>query len=78
MLLETGTKELINLYSEPSLSNLFWGVVDNKGQNHVGRNLQAIRLDIKMNQELAKWIHFTFKVEDNTEFLPRIYLKVKY
>lgn len=29
MLLETGTKELINLYSEASLSNLFWGVVDN-------------------------------------------------
>ena len=43
-LIATGTRELINTYSDPTISNIFWGVVENKGQNQLGRLLQTVYL----------------------------------
>jgi predicted NAD-dependent protein-ADP-ribosyltransferase YbiA (DUF1768 family) len=36
----TGTRELFNTYQDMTVSNIFWGVVDNKGQNQLGRILE--------------------------------------
>lgn len=37
---ETGKRALINTYLERSASNLFWGVFNGQGTNHLGRILE--------------------------------------
>lgn len=58
---KTGNRELFNSYGEESASNLFWGVVDGKGLNHLGNILSSVRLDIHTDKELPRWLYMTFK-----------------
>lgn len=73
---KTGNRELINTYADRSSSNLFWGMVDGKGQNHLGTLLQNIRLDIHTDKELQKWISMTFDLETDKMLLPKIKLDI--
>lgn len=72
----TADRELLNTYSDPTISNIFWGIVENKGQNQLGRLLEQIRNDINHNMELEKWLYMVFPLEDDKMFLPKITLKV--
>lgn len=72
----TENRELLNTYSDSTISNLFWGIVENKGQNQLGRLLEQIRNDINHNMELEKWLYMVFSLEDDRMFLPKITLKV--
>jgi RNA recognition motif-containing protein/predicted NAD-dependent protein-ADP-ribosyltransferase YbiA (DUF1768 family) len=74
---KTGNRELINTYSDRTSSNLFWGMVDGKGQNHLGTLLQNIRLDIHTEKELQKWLSMTFDLETDKMLLPKIKLDIK-
>lgn len=73
---KTGNRELINTYSDRSSSNLFWGMVDGQGQNHLGTLLQNIRLDIHTEKELQKWISMTFDLETDKMLLPKVKLDI--
>ena len=73
---KTGNRELINSYSDRSSSNLFWGIVDGKGQNHLGNLLQSVRLDIHTEKELNKWLDCTMEPESDKYLLPRIKVEV--
>lgn len=73
---KTGNRDLINTYADRSTSNLFWGMVEGKGQNHLGHLLQNIRLDIHTEKELAKWIGMTFDLETDKMLIPKIKLDV--
>eukprot|EP01017_Pseudomicrothorax_dubius_P024323 TRINITY_DN2586_c0_g4_i5.p1 TRINITY_DN2586_c0_g4~~TRINITY_DN2586_c0_g4_i5.p1 ORF type:complete len:393 (-),score=64.20 TRINITY_DN2586_c0_g4_i5:615-1793(-) len=72
----TGSRELINSYADPSPSNLFWGVVDGKGQNQLGRILENVRADIKSGDEPQKWLFFTFKLQDDRNFIPNVTIEI--
>ena len=72
----TGERELYNTFSDATTSNLFWGIVEGKGQNQLGRLLEQIRNDCFQNMELEKWIYMVFLLEENKHFLPKITLKV--
>ena len=72
----TGTRELINTYWEYSTSNVYWGVVEGKGQNQLGRLLSNIRHDIIHNVEIDKWLFSTFELQDDKFFIPKIFLEV--
>lgn len=54
---ETANRELVNTYADNSVSNLFWGTVDSKGQNQLGRLLMTIRYDIFGGTDLEKWLY---------------------
>lgn len=73
---KTGNRDLINTYADRSTSNLFWGMVDGKGQNHLGNLLQNIRLDIHTEKELGKWISMTFDLESDKMLIPKIKLDI--
>ena len=66
----TANRDLINAYADLTLSNIFWGVVDNKGQNNLGRLLEEIRDDCNKNLELEKWTFMCFKLQDDKNFIP--------
>lgn len=72
----TGDRELANTYSDATISNIFWGIVEGKGQNQLGRLLEQIRNDCFQNLELEKWLYMVFPLEENKAFLPKITLKV--
>ena len=72
----TGERELSNTYSDATVSNIFWGIVEGKGQNQLGRLLEQIRNDCFQNMELEKWLYMVFSLEENKQFLPKITLKV--
>ena len=72
----TGTRELVNTYSDATVSNIFWGIVENKGQNQLGRLLEQIRNDILHSMELEKWLYMVFSLEEDKQFLPRITMNV--
>lgn len=72
----TGDRELINTYAEPSPSNFYWGVVNGKGQNQLGRLLEAIRIDIMNNTDLEKWLMFVFRPEEDQDLIPIIKINV--
>ena len=72
----TENRNLVNSYGDASTSNLFWGIVEGKGQNQLGRILESVRSDIHQNIELEKWIFMTFNLEETKNLLPRIQLDV--
>ena len=72
----TGNREIINTYSDVTSSNLFWGVVNNKGQNQLGRIIENIRYDIQTNVELEKWLFMTFNLVEDKSLIPVITLDV--
>jgi len=72
----TETRELVNTYRDPTVSNLFWGVVDKKGQNQLGRILELVRNDIHHDIELQKWLFMNFNLEDDHNLIPVITLEV--
>jgi predicted NAD-dependent protein-ADP-ribosyltransferase YbiA (DUF1768 family)/RNA recognition motif-containing protein len=74
---KTGNRDLINSYADRTASNLFWGMVDGKGENHLGQILMNVRLDIHTETELAKWIEFVLDPETDKFLLPKISLKVQ-
>lgn len=72
----TGNREIVNTYYEETKSNLFWGSVDSKGQNHIGRILMTIRKDIEENMELFQWLVNSFDLVKETKFLPDITFEI--
>ncbi len=72
----TENRRLINSYGDATTSNLFWGMVDNEGQNQIGRILENIRNDIHQDIDLEKWLFTTFKLENNKHLLPKLQLDV--
>ena len=75
-LIATGTRELINTYNDATISNIYWGVVDGKGQNQLGRLLEQVRNDCIQNMEMEKWLYMVFELEDNKAFIPKVFLRV--
>ena len=70
-LLETGSKALINTYTDATVaSNLFWGLVGPKGQNHVGNLLMKTRKDIETGREVEGWLVASFHIQTEQEELP--------
>jgi len=72
----TGNRELANTYSDATVSNIYWGIVEGKGQNQLGRLLEQIRNDIIHSMELEKWLYMVFSLEEDRQFLPKITLNV--
>ena len=52
-------------------------MVEQKGQNQLGRLLEQIRADIFNNDDLDKWLHMSFKVEKDLHMIPLIELDVR-
>lgn len=72
----TFPKELVMSYEEETSGNLFWGNVNSKGQNQIGRILMKIRNDIIENNELINWITNCFDLITDDCYLPTINLIV--
>lgn len=73
---ETGSAQLQNNYQEPSPSNLFWGTVNDRGENTIGKILMKIRSDIQKECELENWVLCTFDLITETPEMPRVILHV--
>ena len=71
-LLETGHRDLVNIYSEKSASNLFWGKIGNQGTNKLGEILMKIRQDIKNEKIYEIWF------DENTEISEDLYLRPEF
>ena len=72
----TGNRDLLMTYQDENSVNQYWGVVNNKGQNQLGRILMKIRSDLKDNQELLNWISFSFEFISDQELIPEITLNI--
>jgi ribA/ribD-fused uncharacterized protein len=82
----TTGRELIMTYNEESSGNLFWGVVNGKGQNQLGRILSKIREDLMPSsntsgntlnfKEIYNWISNCFDLVTEYNLLPEIQLTV--
>lgn len=72
---ETNNKLLINSYvSAENPNNLFWGTVDERGENIIGKILMKIRADLISDTELDKWLLLTFDLITEVSDIPRIVL----
>lgn len=70
-LLDTGSRAILNSYEDASQpSNLFWGVVQSKGQNQVGAILMQLRKDLEAGREVEAWLLSSFTVLTKPEELP--------
>jgi len=72
----TGNRDIVMTYDDENESNQYWGVVNNKGQNQLGRIIMRIRSDLRENQELLNWISFSFEFISDQDLLPEIKLDV--
>ena len=72
----TANRDIIMTYQEDNDVNQYWGVVNNKGQNQLGRILTKIRNDVKDNQELLNWISFSFDFLTDQDLMPEITLDI--
>eukprot|EP00828_Plagiopyla_frontata_P008309 TRINITY_DN14137_c0_g1_i7.p2 TRINITY_DN14137_c0_g1~~TRINITY_DN14137_c0_g1_i7.p2 ORF type:complete len:570 (+),score=85.50 TRINITY_DN14137_c0_g1_i7:393-2102(+) len=75
-LIQTGTRELVNTFADLTTSNIFWGVVDGKGQNQVGRIIEQVRADIQTNLDLARWLYSSFTLQEDYSLHPQLKLNV--
>lgn len=74
-LIETGSSIIQNSYEDNSNpSNSFWGTVNERGENVVGKILMKIRTDIEKDIELENWILLTFDLITDITEMPRIIL----
>jgi hypothetical protein len=73
----TNHYQLINTTQGASASNLFWGIVDGKGQNQLGRLLEEIRADIESTDDVEKWVMMSFKLEREKNLTPLLKLFVE-
>ena len=74
---ETGTILLTNSYdSAENPNNLFWGVVNGRGENFIGKILMKIRSDIANDTELENWLLLTFELVKEKSEIPQIILHV--
>ena len=73
----TGNRDLINTYADNTISNMFWGMVDNKGQNQLGRLLMQIRFDIFSSTDLEKWLYLSYELQEEKLLIPEINLEVR-
>jgi len=70
-LLDTGSRAIINTYEDASQpSNLFWGVVQSKGQNQVGVILMQLRKDLEAGREVEAWLLSSFSMQTHPDELP--------
>lgn len=72
----TGDRDLINSFADATPSNLFWGMVEGKGQNQLGIILKNVRYDIHLDRELPRWLGFTFDVQDDPNLCPIMSLEI--
>lgn len=75
-LVETGNRQMLNSYSDKTVSNLYWGVVGNEGENHLGKLLMAIRADIVTGKDLEKWISSQIKLSADVRLQPDYIIEV--
>lgn len=73
---ETGTAQLQNSYQESSPSNLFWGTINDRGDNTIGKILMKVRSDIQKECELENWVLCTFDLITEIPEMPRVILHV--
>lgn len=72
----TGNRDIVMTYDDENEANQYWGVVNNKGQNQLGRIMMRIRSDLRENQELLNWISFSFEFISDQDLIPEITLDV--
>ena len=72
----TSTRPLLNSYNDATVSNLYWGVVEGEGKNHLGRILEGVRYDILNNLDTEKWVHMSHSLIKQVNFIPKITIKV--
>lgn len=72
----TQKKKIVFKVSDAVPSNLYWGRFKDKGQNQLGRLLELIRDDIQHNNDLEKWLQFSFKLIKDPLLCPSVELKV--
>ena len=78
-LLSTGDRSLNNELFEldPEGENIFWGLVDSRGQNQLGRILEQLREDIISDNELDHWLFIICNIQDDLKLVPRLSLDVE-
>lgn len=74
----TMDREIVNeIYTDNDKEDsLFWGVINNQGQNQLGRILEKIRNDIRLDKELEKWVCCSFKLQEDRRAIPIIMFNV--
>ena len=68
----TEKRELIMTYEDEKKGNFYWGMVNGKGQNQLGRILMKIRDDVINNKEVFNWITTNFDLVTDVNLLPEI------
>lgn len=73
-LLTTQERELVNeiTFENDREDSLFWGLIKDQGQNQLGRVIEKIRYDIRVNKELEKWICCSFSLQNDRKAIPFI------
>lgn len=66
----TGNRDLVNVTKDDK----FWGVVNGKGQNQLGRLLEQVRKSILDDAEVESWLFFTFPLQEDKRSLPVVTL----
>ena len=69
-LVATGNRDLVNMTKDDK----FWGMVNGKGQNQLGRLVEQIRKSIMEDVEVENWLFFTFSLQEDKRSLPVITL----
>lgn len=72
---ETAPAIIQNTYDDTeNRNNLYWGIVDGRGENVIGKILMKIRDDIKNDVELDKWVLMSLNLQTEKNELPKIIL----
>lgn len=72
----TEKRDITMTYEDEKKGNLFWGMVNGKGQNQLGRIIMKIRDDIVNNREILNWITTNYDLVTDLNLLPEISLTV--
>ncbi|CRG96388.1 conserved Plasmodium protein, unknown function [Plasmodium gallinaceum] len=85
---ETGKREIIYKVNSEEIEKiknknmikdfLFFGVYNNKGQNHLGRIYMSIRNDILRNYEIYTWLLTNCNMQTDENLLADIFIEEKY
>jgi len=71
-LASTANRELVHVTSDDT----FWGTVNGKGQNQLGRILEQVRKDVIEDSELIHWLFFAFQLQEDKKSQPSVKLEV--
>ena len=71
LLIDTNNRELKNSFGIKTNSNLFWGIYQDEGENHLGKILMRVREDSKNNDDFNKWLRLSFNIPEEIKFRPK-------